>query len=173
MATTTKKYKLIKEYPGSLKLNTVIEIGDETITIGNVQYLITSSFLKSGIPRTIWEAENYSEFWEELKEKLFTTYDGVPIYEGDTYYFVSKYFDLYVTENALSRNLSESSKYFSTEEAAKKYIYENKPRYSKRDLECILRRSDNYNTTCDDKLMACKLMIIATRDLIKEMLKEE
>lgn len=171
MATTTKKYKLIKEYPGSLPIDTIIEL----ISTSTATFRVLESKSKDQAV-FIKSVEKYPEFWQEVKEPLFITYDGVPIYYGDEFWCVDKDFDLWFIGTA-SKNAGKTVglKYFSTKESAEKYIYENKPRYSKRDLECILRRSDGYDIfTGGDSMHQMHWVVInQTRNLIKEMLKEE
>jgi hypothetical protein len=56
--TGMKQYKLIKEYPGSLKLGS-------QVSLGNDSYMYWSL----SIPRE--EVESYPEFWEEVKPKEY------------------------------------------------------------------------------------------------------
>ena len=58
-------YKLIKTYPRSPKIGTISTTAE-------------------------WEdASKYPEFWQPVKEKFFTTQDGVDIFEGNTYWTVN------------------------------------------------------------------------------------
>ena len=84
---------------------------------------------------------------EHQKEPLFVTEDGVEIFEGDSYYFVTSHWRIFkeLPANKFSGK-STGIKYFSTKEAAKKYVDENKPRYSKKDIKNLI---DNASTTSD------------------------
>lgn len=75
------------------------------------------------------------------KQPLFTTEDGVDVFEGDDFYGVynmklAKHDDYtderrsYIFTCSFSAPDSKVHKWFSTKEAAKKYISENKPKYS-------------------------------------------
>lgn len=66
----------------------------------------------------------------KVQQKLFTTEDGVDIFEGDKIYSVNRTnFQHYDNNRTVTHNFCRSSvyKYFSTKEAAQKYINENKP----------------------------------------------
>lgn len=72
------------------------------------------------------------------KEVLFTTEDGVDIYGGDPHYPVElKYFKLHPNAHGKMYSNSNKDKFkiFSTKEAAEKYIIENKPCLSLKDLK--------------------------------------
>ena len=80
-----RKFKLIKEYPGSGELGKVLTNECEGI-------------------------ENWSEYWEEIKEEpILITEDGKELFEGDEYWFINK-------------------------ELAEKWIEENKPKWSNKDM---------------------------------------
>ena len=71
---------------------------------------------------------------QKVKKPLFTTEDGVDIFEGDKYYkIVNKTFQLLVMENA-SKGESLKSKIFSTKEKAEEYILLIKPWLSFQDV---------------------------------------
>ena len=113
------KYKLIKEYPGSPILGTVHS--------GALLFNTTYGCLK---------LELYPEFWEEVKEPILTTEDGVDLYEGDRVYF---YINIITKSSILDTKLmsfppSKDFKYFSTKEAAEDYVKLNKPVFSRKDL---------------------------------------
>jgi len=70
----------------------------------------------------------------ESKKILFVTEDGVNMFKGDNYWYVSdKDFDI-GNFPAISRTLSYTSKAFSTKKAAEIYAKENKPKYSEKDM---------------------------------------
>jgi hypothetical protein len=73
----------------------------------------------------------------KIKKPLFTTEDGVDIFEGDTYYkVVNESFQLLIMERA-SKGESLRSKVFSTKEKAEEYILLNKPVLSLKDVASI------------------------------------
>ena len=86
--------------------------------------------------------------FKKVEQPLFTTEDGVDIYEGDIYYHIkhifSDYSDLlnpkglidirYNKHVAKKDNILYCSPSFSTKEAAEKWIDENKSKYSKSNI---------------------------------------
>lgn len=126
-------YKLIKEYPGSPTIGTIAKEDK----IDYVYYYLEKDS-HTGIGSSI--IENNPEFWKKV-EKLFTTEDGVDIYENDKYFPIHKrYLDkgpdciaqkefkdcIYTHEDFIK---------FSTKQKAEEYIYLNKPRFSFKDME--------------------------------------
>ena len=89
---------------------------------------------------------------KKAPEPLFVTEDNVEIFEGDNYWFYwtknpasMQYVNIpYEVFNAkkLDRDsvYSHSAKFFSTKEAAEKYIDENKPKYSKKEIKEALSK---------------------------------
>lgn len=80
---------------------------------------------------------------KKAPEPLFVTEDNIPMFKGDKFYYVS--ISLEHFSNCYSGYAQEGSavntnyKYFSTVEAAEKYILdENKPIYSKKQIEDTL-----------------------------------
>jgi hypothetical protein len=105
-----RKFKLIKEYPGSGELGKVLTNECEGI-------------------------ENWSEYWEEIKEEpILITEDGKELFEGDEYWFIDEEFIAYpnIVEDGCGGK--KDYKYFSTKESAKKWIEENKPKWSNKDM---------------------------------------
>jgi len=85
--------------------------------------LISSYFNKHGSGRYNQRLKDL----KKIKQPLFTTEDGVEIYEGNIYYkVVNDTFQLLIMENA-SKGESLKSKVFSTKEKAEEYIIMNKP----------------------------------------------
>lgn len=131
-----KRYKLIREYPGSPKLNTIVE-----------EHKTKKSLFVSKCNFAINHPYYFPEFWEEIdnnfilpvKQPLFTTEDGVDIFEGDEFYSTHK--DglgsiLKYTGHSLE-NASKKQKDFvdfSTKEKAEEYILMNKPVLSLSDV---------------------------------------
>jgi hypothetical protein len=112
-----KKYKMIKNYPDS-----GFEVGDYAVCNGEYYRNEKKIYWKEG------DLGKFSEFWEEVKEPLFTTLDGFPIFEGETFYSVSKYNDEYMIYQVFAKKgghfymKSLSSPKFTNHESAKKFI---------------------------------------------------
>ena len=130
-----KTYKLIKEYPGSPRLNT--EIIESTIYGASSVSVIKSFMIKGEEEFRLSNPKNYPEFWEEVVEKdkvkqpLFKTEDGVDIFKGDEYFYTT---DLFVCVKSKAEKYSTTGiastgiwKDFSTKEKAEEYILMNKP----------------------------------------------
>ena len=84
----------------------------------------------------------------ERVKKLFTTEDGMDIYEGDVCYSVVAWCPFkhrFTKTSHPSMIASDKKKYFSTEEKTWEWIKENKPKYSKKDIEDALKCSDFYH----------------------------
>jgi hypothetical protein len=82
---------------------------------------------------------------EKASEVLFVTEDGVEIFKGDKFYYISIREPNQACCSGCAQEgsaMNTNCKYFSTVEAAKKYIDENKPIYSKKQIEEAL----NYGT---------------------------
>lgn len=137
-----KKYKLIKEYPGSWVKDTIFEF------INNSDRCLVNG-ISSLVPAM--SVINFPEFWEEIVEKqpLFTTEDGIDVFEGDYWYIV--YIDGYDGSRSLFEvfysndgsgiplNLDRIGiKRFSNREKAQEYIDNHKSKYSLNDVLDIL-----------------------------------
>lgn len=78
------------------------------------------------------------KYFETVEECLFTTEDGVDIYDGDMCWCVSKdYYTMahYTMGEAASVYLPHVNAYFHSKEKAEEWIRNNKPKYSLRDIE--------------------------------------
>jgi DNA polymerase elongation subunit (family B) len=84
-------------------------------------------------------------------KKLFTSKDGVEIYDGDTYYAVYNDFEYLKQEAILNFNLDNAVLRFSTKEAAEEYILMNKPCLSIEEIAPIfgMYHLDNSKTSLD------------------------
>lgn len=72
---------------------------------------------------------------EHYKEPILITEDRVELYQYDNFYFVDTMFNL--GRGVLGANIHnpiKGYKHFSTKEAANKYIYENKPEFSRKQI---------------------------------------
>lgn len=109
---------------------------------------------------------------EHYKEPLFTTDDGVDLYSlDDTIYSVNKS-QRYLTlsPRLLKREIGNvnTPKYmynFSTKEAAEKFIYNNKPIYSKRDIMKAIEE------TVSEDGGGCKTHKLMTIEIFKKKLE--
>ena len=122
--TVGDKVQLI---PGDWKdQNTIlskIEIKDNVVV-----FEITQEKYKSKYSQGIQD-------WRKTKKPLFTTEDGVEVFEGDSFYFVTKSF---LIERTTTIKLKQSDKTFSTREAANEYILDNKPDLSINDIRKVM-----------------------------------
>ncbi len=69
---------------------------------------------------------------EKAKQKLFTTEDGKDVYEGDEVWWINVSYESYWAINSMKADIGcvgyhTGEKYFSTEQAAKEYIFHKKP----------------------------------------------
>lgn len=91
----------------------------------------------------------YDGKWAEIiKDPLFTTEDGVDIYEGDIFWYPNIHvWKVYSTE-ANQKNIEyviKTNKYktFSTGKSALDYVYLNEPKYSKQDIMDAVKNGEN------------------------------
>jgi hypothetical protein len=76
---------------------------------------------------------------------IFTTDDGVELSEGYTCWVVDTMWEINVRFISSNPKKVEGCKYFSTEEAAEKYIDENKPVYSKKNIKDAILKGMNMD----------------------------
>ena len=88
---------------------------------------------------------------KKAKQPLFTTEDGVDIFEGDTFYYVKftqynmtvgKPFEIVKGNHPTFKYEPQYEKYFSTKEKAEEYILLNKPCLSYGDVQEYLKIKD-------------------------------
>lgn len=130
-------------------IKTVKRLSDgATFTIGDMCNPASTCFNYNKRPITkIWftehgslriSSDNYTlpiDGIEHSKMPIFTSEDGVDIYEGDKYYYVSesgKGVYTLITKN--EKPLSGNGKRFSTKKAAENYIYNSEKRFSINDV---------------------------------------
>lgn len=126
------KYKLIKQYPGSPNLGEIAEPQDVGYLAG--RFRIAACLI-----------ENYPEFWEEVKEAIITSKEGIPLYYGDKYYTVyesaiGKVFGPHTMTASKPEHLSPDWLYFADEIVAEKYAYEHKAILSIHDINDAQQR---------------------------------
>jgi hypothetical protein len=84
----------------------------------------------------------YSDL-HKYKELLFTTEDGVEIFEGDTFFFILEDWKVIENTNGKLYGHTETKPRFSTKKAAEKWIDENKPMFSKKQINYALNQLSN------------------------------
>lgn len=140
---------LLKEYPNSIhsikrKDGEIFSVGDKLdLRAGGVRKITGISLDDSGVSefskRSIPWLECGKDYgtcldWAvHYKEPILITEDGKEMFEGDSFYCVMGDYDI-LSGAFVSRYVAKEFKYFSTKEAAEKYIEDNKPMYSKKDM---------------------------------------
>lgn len=135
-----KQYKLIEEYPGSPKLDTVVELTNICGWGHWYKDFSTNSCFQ------ISYVENFNNFWEEIKNPLFITEDSVGIFAGDIFWFVDSSFELGQGKCTNNHTPIKGIKEFSNFDLARKYINQNKPKFSIKQIEDALKTAEcSYN----------------------------
>jgi len=149
-----KRYKLIKMYsslPKDWEIGMIVGLGDRTW--GYSPESLKYDYFE---PLSNLEVETNPEFWQELK-CLFTTTDGVYIYEVEQSVLVDKEtLEIKKLDYNIGNNFSMCFIIFTTKAAekfvkeqkkenAEKYIEENKPKYSYLDLVRYFNLISGYN----------------------------
>ena len=126
------------------KIHSVKRLFDgEIFTIGDkIDFVINSNLRKDTIHKIksielnpngiVFRAENssWSNYLNEIskiKKPLFTTEDGLDIFEGMSFYYVCQELELYNTICCTDEKKYKNAKQFSTKEKAEEYILLNKP----------------------------------------------
>lgn len=126
MKTENKQYKLKKWYP---------TLPNDWKTEHDYVYYKEESLMVNKLLMTThiinFKHLEYRDFWEEVKQPLFVTDDGVELFdEADKLFIVNK--KCYKKEiriyNIYDKANRKDFKYFNVEENADKYIEENKPK---------------------------------------------
>jgi hypothetical protein len=124
-----KKYKLIKEYPGSPELGTVCEERAERSSFcyfhKEEQYL--------GILK--YHVENQPEYWEEVNDNIWYVVCERNYNQGNFTYFEA--WTVYKIESFGPDTLSPLN-YFKTKEEAEEFVIKNKPCLTLTDVSLIL-----------------------------------
>lgn len=130
----------------------------EIFTVGdNTKYgCIDGFYIKNDylLVTTVLESiGRYLKDIQRIKKPLFTTEDGVDIFEGDSYWKVSNNFNksgVRLAKQTFRGNASNcTSKYFKTLKSAEEYILMNKPCLSINDVTNTLA---NYSTNLINNL---------------------
>ncbi len=149
-----RKFELIKEYPGFYGRLGILAIDKGEPLAGH--------FFIKGEPYSFEIAyfESFPEFWKEVNDKpIFVTEDGVELFSSKDKVFPVFGSGLWVTDfndgHGISLNIigepNKKWKYFSTKEIAEKYIYDNKPTFSRKQLlDIIEKKAQNNGRVVDD-----------------------
>lgn len=135
-----RKFKLIKKFPKSPEIGTVVSkwrFSDPHPELYADEKNIF--FFKAE------DIENYPEFWEEIKELLFTTYDGVEIFEQVRLWTVIK--DSLSLVTSTPTELCRQYIYFAEKENAEKYIRDKEKKYSLNDIKEAVNKLGCFGTT--------------------------
>lgn len=120
------KYRVIKSFPSIKK-----------------SYKVGDIISENGYSDMTSIAKDWPEYFEEVKDKLFTTEDGVDIYKGDGCFVVNR-----TTYSAqYGEYYGDSPRelvYFANMINAEKWIDENKLIYSKKQIKNALKKISNY-----------------------------
>ena len=109
------------------------ELKDNNLKIWHCDISFSTPIIEgpSGQPGNCSWVEGISNV-QKIKQPLFTTEDGVDIFEGDKYYPVCNYYNLH--NACIYPSGHKMYKLFSTKEKAKEYILMNKPCLSYNDI---------------------------------------
>jgi hypothetical protein len=121
----TKKFKLVKEYPQSPLQGTIVTKDKHGQYVAENPLLIFQRI----------DIELYPEFWQEVKEPLFTTIDGYEVFEGDDYIFITEHWIAVTNIKGSLYHNTETRPRFKVKELAEQFISENKPIYSKKQIK--------------------------------------
>ena len=124
-----KKYKLIKEYPGSPYLGTVCE---ERNNKSSFCYYFEGE-KNMGITKD--QVENQPEYWEEVNENIWWC-----VWERDYIQNESTFFKAWIPKEieCIPDVWATHRHYFKTKEEADEYIIKNKPCLTLNDVGLIL-----------------------------------
>ena len=90
--------------------------------------------------------EPSSEFWEEIRQPILTTEDGINIFQGDSYYYVNKnnfYIDFVDLADKRFDSKKEGLLDFKHKENVEEYVLMNKPVLSLNDLLSVWGNDDD------------------------------
>lgn len=91
------------------------------------------------------------KYIEKVEQPLFTTEDGIDIYEGDSYWSVIQdYSYMHTIAPGEFMDGVEIAK-FSTKEKAEEYVEEHKPRFSKAELRKVIKENLENTPTIEEE----------------------
>lgn len=134
--------------------NVVFSVGDNTNAGIIKQFNICGNTLQLKVDGLIF-LNDY--LVKKVKQPLFTTEDGIDIFEGDIYYHTKPDFTISYggkADNKISGNLIgyKNYKYFSTKEKAQEWVVLNKPCLSIKEICPIIGQCNNTTYIDLDKL---------------------
>lgn len=132
-----EKYKLIKLYPGSPAVGTIL------VKKRNGWYELEHGTSWANTPDKI---EQFPEFWEKLEYPVLITEDGIEIYDGQTCFTVFNNFKILPQDVFLGMKNYVGLKYFSTKKAAENYVRCNFPCMSFNDIWNMSKNKDSKNS---------------------------
>jgi len=136
----------------------IFTVGDSVINVSNnlttkIKSFSTEPYCKTlGELCALYEDGDFNYFYDviKFKEVLFTTEDGVDIFEHKNLFFVKNFNFIQGTCHSDSAFYHDNKKYiklFSSKEAAEKYIILNKPCLSINDCLKIKYERNLFNTS--------------------------
>ena len=135
------RYKLIKKHelmPSSLR------VGDMISKLNGQWIRVDALFDRDGIERSfittainVTDAELLNpEYWELERQVLYTSYDGVDVYEGDRYYLLNTNTGSITPLHATKKDCTlDHFIIFSSESSAKDFIWQNRKELSYNDIK--------------------------------------
>ena len=124
-----KKYRLKQWYPS---------LDEKWDTTHRYEYQSSTGYMCNKSMQhcvIIYKKELHSDFWEEVEEPLFTTEDGVEVYDIDFLVFAVKgdFLKIQIFALAFSQNKNDMKSFYH-ESNADTYIWKNKPVFSYNDV---------------------------------------
>lgn len=146
--------------------NEVFAVGEKVRHFGEID-VIKSFEINSGYACGLWvvyenEQGGRTNFMHihkyPARTPLFTTTDGKPVYEGETFWYVAPdmYLGSFFSNGSKLGKLIESHKTFSTKAAAEQWIADNKPLYSLNDIQKALHGEWGTQNAVDNVLNRIK-----------------
>jgi hypothetical protein len=134
-----RKFKLIKEYPGSPDLGTEVE--KESNSKSSSSY-----FYRSGDRRICvfnHHVEESPEYWEEVNQNAWYVVSNRDYQYNWTLF---QEWTVYFINTSYPQVRDENLNYFKTMEEAKNFILYNRPCLSLAEVQKMIGPSDNYET---------------------------
>ena len=131
-----RKFKLIKEYPGSPELGTEVEKELRSSC---------SYFYRSGDKRASvlnQHVEDNPEYWEEVNENVWYV---VSNRDYQPHYTLFEEWTVYRIKTSYPQVRDENLNYFKTSEEAENFRLYNRPCLSLTEVQCIIGASDYYD----------------------------
>ena len=125
-----KEYKVIKKYPNGPEIGTIVK---------KIGWGFTVQWIEDN-------PEEAKEYFEEITKKyLFTTIDGIEIYEGDEYYIVMPRSNYNIQKEEPAKKdwykKDWGYLYFSNKKEAINHINYIKPIYSRKEIQDALENN--------------------------------